>query len=453
MSGLRQAQPTAGPQAERVTLSAWWMAILLAGLYALSMIDRNILVHLVEPIKADLELTDVQIGFLIGPLFSLPLALFAVPLGWAADRLPRRPILCGAVLTWTTATTLCAFTSSYIELVGCRVIIAISEAALTPVATSMLADRFPPSRLATAIALYNTGPKIGLSLVYVLAGVAILTATAMAESATGILAGREMWQLVLLMIGFPGIFIAFLVWTVSEPARKRRHIEAGEASSGSFGQFIAGRRATLFPFFLGFCMVGVVGSAIIGWVPAFMGRTYGWNAIRYGPWLGAISIVGASAILLKGLLVDYLYKRGMQDASLRVYMWMLAICIPFGFSAFLSPSPYYFLAMYLVLSTIAIPYVQFAVTAIQLFTPPEFRGRMVGLFMMVVPLCGSTGALLTAAITDHVFADPQALGWSLSIISTIGISGSLACLGIALKKLAAEHSARTAQAVEPAPAY
>lgn len=309
----------------------------------------------------------------------------------------------------------------------------------------MLADRFPPSRLATAIALYNTGPKVGLSLVYVLAGVAILTATAIADSATGILAGRQMWQLVLLMIGFPGVFMAFLVWTIPEPIRRARRSGAGETRTTSFGDFIIERRAILIPFFLGFCMVGVVGSAIIAWIPAFMGRAYGWNAVQYGPWLGAISIVGASAILLKGLLVDFLYKRGMQDASLRLYMWMLAICIPFGFSSFLCQNPYHFLGMYVVLSTIAIPYVQFAVTAMQLFTPPEFRGRIVGLFMLVVPLCGSTGALLTAAVTDYVFADPQALGWSLSIISTIGMSLSLICLRFALRSLGIENTARAAR--------
>ncbi|MGB1877333.1 MAG: MFS transporter, partial [Rhodospirillaceae bacterium] len=68
---------------------AWTMVILLTLAYILSFVDRFILSLLVEPIKADLELTDTQIGLLLGPAFALFYATMGLPFGWLADKKRR----------------------------------------------------------------------------------------------------------------------------------------------------------------------------------------------------------------------------------------------------------------------------------------------------------------------------------------------------------------------------
>ena len=50
--------------------AAWYTVVLLTAAYVFSFIDRYILGLLVEPIKADMALTDTQIGLLLGPAFA-----------------------------------------------------------------------------------------------------------------------------------------------------------------------------------------------------------------------------------------------------------------------------------------------------------------------------------------------------------------------------------------------
>ena len=50
-------------------LRAWMLVLLLTVAYVFSFIDRWILGLLIEPIKADMGLTDFQIGLMLGPAF------------------------------------------------------------------------------------------------------------------------------------------------------------------------------------------------------------------------------------------------------------------------------------------------------------------------------------------------------------------------------------------------
>ena len=77
---------------------AWYTVILLTVAYVFNFVDRYILGLLVEPIKADLGLSDTQMGLLIGPAFAVLYAAAGLPLGWLADRTRRTLILgCGSL--------------------------------------------------------------------------------------------------------------------------------------------------------------------------------------------------------------------------------------------------------------------------------------------------------------------------------------------------------------------
>ena len=62
--------------------SAWIMVSLMMVAYIFSFVDRYILGLLIEPIKADLNLTDTQIGLLLGPAFAIFYATMGLPLGY-----------------------------------------------------------------------------------------------------------------------------------------------------------------------------------------------------------------------------------------------------------------------------------------------------------------------------------------------------------------------------------
>ena len=83
---------------------AWYMVVILTIAYVLSFVDRYILGLLIEPIKADLELTDTQIGYLLGLAFSVFYATMGLPLGYLADRKRRTFLVAAGVAVWSAAT-------------------------------------------------------------------------------------------------------------------------------------------------------------------------------------------------------------------------------------------------------------------------------------------------------------------------------------------------------------
>ncbi|MEL7027630.1 MAG: MFS transporter, partial [Pseudomonadota bacterium] len=114
------------------------MVALLTVIYVLSFIDRYILGLLIEPIKADLNLTDTQIGLLLGPSFAIFYALMGLPLGWLADRKRRTWIIAVGLGLWSLATALSGLAKSFAHLFLMRIGVGVGEAALSPCAMSLI---------------------------------------------------------------------------------------------------------------------------------------------------------------------------------------------------------------------------------------------------------------------------------------------------------------------------
>ncbi len=126
-----------------------------------------------EDLKADLHLTDVQLSLILGPAFAVCYAVAGFPLGWAADRFPRRWVVWAGTTVWSLATMACGLATSFLPLFGLRAVVGIGEASLSPAAYSMIADRFPRRMLTRALSVFTTGPKAGSTVAYAVGSAAI----------------------------------------------------------------------------------------------------------------------------------------------------------------------------------------------------------------------------------------------------------------------------------------
>ena len=133
--------------------TAWSMVILLTIAYIFSFVDRGILGLLIEPIKADLQLKDEDLGYLIGPAFALFYATMGLPLGWLADRRRRTWIVAAGIALWSAATAASGLARSFWHLFFARMGVGVGEATLSPCAMSMIGDSFPPERRGKPIAV------------------------------------------------------------------------------------------------------------------------------------------------------------------------------------------------------------------------------------------------------------------------------------------------------------
>lgn len=185
--------------------------------YIFNFIDRNILSILAEDIKADLAITDAQMGFLYGTVFAVFYAVFGIPLGRFADVWTRRNLISIGLSFWSVMTVASGLARSFSVLAACRIGVGIGEASASPAAYSMLSDYYPPHRRATVIAIYVSGVYIGAGIGIFLGGY-ILDAWATAYP-TDAPYGLRGWQVAFMMVGIPGIIMAIWVRTLREPTR------------------------------------------------------------------------------------------------------------------------------------------------------------------------------------------------------------------------------------------
>ncbi|MDB5452999.1 MAG: hypothetical protein JWO33_1577, partial [Caulobacteraceae bacterium] len=437
-------------EAERTPLGAWWMLAVLLLFYVLSINDRLILSMLVAPMKADLHLSDVQVGLIMGPAFAICYALAGVPLGWASDRFPRRWVIFLGVSAWSLFAAGSGVARTFLSLFLCRVGVGIGEAALTPAAYSLMADKFPRRRLTLAMSIYQMGSMVGSAGAFALGGMIIGFATALGPIDLPLLHELKPWHLVLILTGAPGVIVAGLAFTFSEPARRGADVLKPKSHRSLFAFALAEWRLLL-PMALGFSLVVMCANTMVAWVPTFMTRQFGWSPVQYGPALGAVSIVASSTMIVKGWLVDLLYARGVRDAHLRFYTWILGISIPLALGLFWIPQPMLFLIAYAALQAIAMQFVVYVAATVQLVTPLDLRGQVIAAFVSLFSVVGlGLGPLLTAMLTDYLFRDEAKLGASLALVTGVAIPLAFIFLRIALRPVHAAMAREATIVADPA---
>ncbi len=426
--------PESEPKAD---FGAWWMLTILLALYTLSFVDRFVIVMLVDPIAEDLSLSDFEMSLVLGPAFGVCYAIFGLPLGWAADRYDRRWVIFWGVVVWSFSTIATGVATGFLMLIAARMLVAVGEASLTPAAHSMITDRFPRERLTTAISIYSMGPKAGSSLAFIIGGL-IIAATAAAGAATLPGLGRmEPWHLTMIIVGAPGLVMAFLIFTIKEPTRRTAPVANGEAASETFLSYVGARRQLFVPLIAGFCFVSIASVALQNWIPAYMDRHFGWRPIEYGAAIGIISALAALTLPLKGVFVDWVYARGVDDAPLRFYTWLLAGTLPVSGVAFFLSNPYIFLILYGLIQVVALPYMLYASATIQVIAPNAMRGRLIGGLLFFVSIAATMlGPTLVAFLNDFILPGKNQLGPALGIVSVAGIGLGYLCLRGSLRRVA-----------------
>ncbi|MDB5448273.1 MAG: hypothetical protein JWQ97_3590 [Phenylobacterium sp.] len=401
----------------------WTAVFVLLLLYCLAMVDRQVISLMVGDLKSELGVSDFQISLLQGFAFAVLFTVLGVPLGLAADRLPRRKVICFGVLVWALAATACGLARTYPQLLIARTFVGAGEAALAPAAYAMLSDLFPKRRLTTALSIFSIGAVIGSELSIAISG--LILGAARGGVDLPVLGHAAAWRVAFLATGAPGLLLAFSVFLIPEPVR--RSDKLGHTGWGHVLRFMASRGGFFIAQLVGFaCIIGLA-YARLSWTPTFLVRHFGWPVAKVGVTLGAFGVVtGTIAFLITGPLVDRLFHRGMRDAHFKFYTVGAVVLFLCGGAAFLAPNvPLFFLmlvgtALFLNMSAVG-------ASAIQLVTPPEMRGRVSAIYLAVISLFGMTvGPSMVGFFTDKVFHDPAKVNWSLT--ATFAILSPIALL-------------------------
>jgi len=399
----------------------WTAVVVLLLLYALAFLDRQVISLMVPELRTEFGVSDFQISLLQGFAFAVLYSVLGLPFGMAVDRLPRRQVICVGVLIWAAAATACGLAETYPQLLAARMFVGAGEAALAPAAYSILSELFPRRRLTFALSVYAIGALLGAEAS--LAVGALLVRYAADGVTLPLLGELPPWRFAFIMTGAPGLVLAFLIFLIPEPAR--RSAGATHASWADVARFMRARWKFFACHFVGFSAVMALAYARLGWNPAFLARRFDWPIDRIGITLATFGFVtGVIAFLFSGAFVDRWIRRGVSDAHFRFYLAGCVVLLLAGPLSYLAPTPWLFFPP-MGLCSIWLGMAAIAASAIQLVTPPQLRGRVSAVYLLVVGMVGMTaGPALVAGLTDFVVQDPARIHLSLAV--TFGILPAIA---------------------------
>lgn len=279
--------------------------------YFLNYCDRQAVFSMTGSLKADLGMTDTQLG-LVGAIFLWVYA-FGCPLaGQIGDRFSKRLLVVLSLVIWSLVTVATGFAGTAVTMLGLRAAMGISESLFMPTAIALTANAHAPERRSRAIAALTTAQIAG----------------AVAGSwFGGWMADRGEWRAAFFVLGAVGVLYAlpyflFLRTVDENPGGKK----------GKSGARLPAAALARVPTFLVLCAVFpvfVFGLWLLyGWLPTFLREKFAINqadaAFNATVYLQATTAAG---LLGGGILADALYRR-TRASRLWLMTASLLLCAP-----------------------------------------------------------------------------------------------------------------------------
>lgn len=381
---------------------AWYTVVLLLVAFIFSFVDRIILSLLVDPIKADLGVSDTAMGLLMGLAFAFFYTLVGIPIAYLADRHSRRLIVGVGVFLWSVATALCGLAQNFLQLFLARVGVGVGEAALSPSAYSLIADSFPKEKLGKAVGLYQSGALFGGGIAFLVGGAVLGFVFELGDQTFPIVGTLRPWQLTFIIVGLPGVLVALAMVTALEPRRRT----APQAAPG-LGPFLGANWGFLSKLFSLFGLLAIPITVVLAWAPVFLARRYGLPLQEVGFWLGLILLVfSAPGVILGGWLCDRWIAAGHGDAPLRVALVSAIGVAPLVLLAHVGVNTLNLaLLTYCPLILFASLTIGTAPTALALTVPGPLRARVSAGYMLFLNLItASVGVGAVGFANDFLFA-------------------------------------------------
>ncbi len=381
-----------------------YVVIFLTLIYAFNYADRQILALVLPLLKADMALSDAQLGLISGAAFVLFYTILGIPIARLADRANRRNILAIGFGFWSIMTMLTGFVGNVWQLTATRFLMGAGEASGVAPSHSMLSDIFDKMRRPFALAIVVSGTSVSALIFFPL---------------VGWISQNHGWRAAFYVAGVAGIFLSVLfALTVKEPVR------GGTTSAPTVAQerfwtsirFLFGSRAFVFTIIGGSFMGISLYSAQI-WHPTFLVRVHHLSLAEVGASIGVLrGILGLVGAMLGGFLADRL---GRRDERWRLWVPGLAcmMILPAELTFLLVPNLAVSLAGLGMTSLFAAMHFGPLYASVQSIARPAMRAMAAAVFLLFANLIGQiTGPFVVGVLNDHWAAEYGDLAIRYSLI-------------------------------------
>lgn len=386
---------------------------ILASVFAVAHLDRQILSITLNAIGQEFSLSDTQLGLLSGAIFAIVFVLAGFPVARLAAKGSRRNIVAVSATIWSLLTMFTASAQSFLHLIIARLGVGIGEAGAVAPSHSMISDLYPPERRTSALAAFASGANVGILLAFLIGGIV--------GQAFG-------WRWAFVIAGVPGLILAFLLrFTVPEPIRNAVTDEALESRSLLVETVsIIWRDRGLFHALLGIGLTGIVTFGSLAWIPTFIIRSHELSQAQTGVYLAlSIGIIGGFGTWWSGRFADAIGDRNPK--------WRLGIPILLILAA--KPLVWGFLLIDNTMIALSCNAIAVAVSGV--FWGPTFaflhsrirnelRPMATAVFLFMFNLIGvGIGPTMVGIASSNWFAHygSQSLGVSMAVIHLVGLWG------------------------------
>jgi predicted MFS family arabinose efflux permease len=387
------------------------LAVLLV-VYTLNYMDRQVLGILASSIKVDLRLTDAQLGFLGGLVFSLFYSTLAIPFAILADRTSRTWVVTAAVALWSVCTGVCGLAGSFGHLLTARAGVGIGEAGGVAPSHSLITSYFPAASRSRAFAIYGLAFPLG---------------SAVAALFGGYIASRVDWRAAFLVLGAVGVVMAPLFRiAVREPERAAH---APVAVRGALTRLSA--KPSFWFVSLGGAASVMAMTGVAFWLPSLLQRSFGYDLSGAGRFIGALMLIsGVPGTLAGGWLAD---RYGVRDRGAYALIPAVGsiVAAPLLAVAFLMGSPGALFLILLLPNALSHLWLAPLTNAVQHLVPGDARSSASAIYMLIGNLVGlGGGSLLMGAVSDLLSQEfgPESLRYAMMVAPVLYLLAALLLL-------------------------
>lgn len=413
MSDVSARLSGGGTLASARTFRRYGILATLTLVYTLNLVDRGLMMLLLQPIKEDLHLSDTQLGFITGIAFGLFYAVLGVPIARWSDRGNRATITSLAIALWGATVVSMLFVTTYLHLVVARIAAAIGESGCKPPAYSLVGDYFPePAERTRAMAIFMVGSPLS---------------TLVSLGLGGVLNEIYGWRGTFAVMAIPAVLLALLVkLTVPEPRALTRVASSAGIRLPAFTKVLGvmWRQRSSRHLIAALVLVYMMTLGMAPWYASFLARSHGMSTAELGVWLGLILSLGGMTGVLVGGYIGSRWYAGNAQGHMRLCAITLALVLPF-LVAFLTlrqkqAALLALIPLFVSLNVFLGP----SYALMQRLVPDDMRATMMSVVMLFANLIGfGMGPQLVGLMSDGLrpLAGVDSLRYALLAMSFVAV--------------------------------
>ena len=379
--------------------------ILLALSAFINFVDRGNLSAAAPLLKAELGLSDSQLGILLAAFFW-SYALFQITSGWLVDHIDVKWMLAAGFFVWSVATAATGLAGSFALLLAARLVLGVGESVVYPSYSKILARYFTEDQrgLANSIIItgFYTGPAFGLFF-------------------GGILMGRYGWRSFFLVLGLLSL-IWLLPWLQGMPPDRVKHSTASSSQEETPGILEILKLRSAWGTCAALACLDYLSYFFLTWMPTYLVRGRNFSMDQMAGVMGAAYVICALVAATCGWLSDRWIAIGAAPTLVRKGFTSIGMA---GAAIFVVPcvlaGPRVATVM-VILVAASLGVSSSNVWAItQTLAGPRAAGRWTGIENFV----GNLGGAVAPALTGFVLGRTGHYFWAFAITAVVSLLGAL----------------------------